>query len=122
MFDKLKEQVKILKRESIVIYFALLDEKTPFFAKIFAAITVAYLLSPIDLIPDFIPIFGLLDDLILIPILVKITISFIPINLLNEIREKCINEKLQKKWYFAIPILFIYILILILLYLKLFKK
>lgn len=67
MLQKLKENVKKLKQETVPIYHALFDSRTPVMAKILAALTVAYLLSPIDLIPDFIPVLGLLDDLIIVP-------------------------------------------------------
>lgn len=62
--ENLKQKVNVLKREIFVIHTALLDRRTPLYAKFFAAITVAYLLNPIDLIPDFIPVLGLIDDLI----------------------------------------------------------
>lgn len=67
MLQKLKENVKKLKQETFPIYHALFDSRTPVMSKILAALTVAYLLSPIDLIPDFIPVLGLLDDLIIVP-------------------------------------------------------
>lgn len=67
MLQKLKENVKKLKQETVPIYQALFDPRTPLSAKIVAGLTIAYLLSPIDLIPDFIPVLGLLDDLIIVP-------------------------------------------------------
>lgn len=70
-FRNIKAKVRLLKRETVVLVQALSDKRTPFLAKFFAAVTVAYLLSPIDLIPDFIPVLGLLDDLVLVPILYK---------------------------------------------------
>lgn len=113
----IKAKVKELKKETIVLAHALVDKRTPVLAKIFAAMTVAYLLSPIDLIPDFIPVLGLLDDLVLVPILIKTTVSLIPKSLLDELRTKVdSDEKLQKKWYYALPIIVIYLLLLFLLY------
>lgn len=113
----IKAKVKELKKETIVLAHALVDKRTPLLAKIFAAMTVAYLLSPIDLIPDFIPVLGLLDDLVLVPILIKTTVSLIPKSLLDELRSKVdSDEKLQKKWYYALPIIVIYLLLLFLLY------
>lgn len=67
MLQKLKENVKKLKQETVPIYHALFDPRTSLSAKIVAGLTIAYLLSPIDLIPDFIPVLGLLDDLIIVP-------------------------------------------------------
>lgn len=113
----IKTKVRELKKETIVLAHALVDKRTPVLAKIFAAMTVAYLLSPIDLIPDFIPVLGLLDDLVLVPILIKTTVSLIPKSLLDELRTKVdSDEKLQKKWYYALPIIVIYLLLLFLLY------
>lgn len=112
----LKERAKKLKTDIPAIFLALKDKETPIIAKIFAGITVAYALSPIDLIPDFIPVLGYLDDVILLPAFVALTIKFIP----NDILEK--NRKLSegmwekgkpKKWYYAIPIVLIWILIVI---------
>lgn len=119
----LKEKASLLKKEVMVIYYALLNNRTPFLAKIFAAITVGYLLSPIDLIPDFIPVLGLLDDLLLVPLLIKISVSLIPKSILEEIRLKVnANEKLHKKWYFAVPVICIYFLVLMWLYLKFYSN
>lgn len=113
----IKAKVKELKKETIVLAHALVDKRTPVLAKIFAAMTVAYLLSPIDLIPDFIPVLGLLDDLVLVPILIKTTVSLIPKSLLDELRTKVdSDDKLQKKWYYALPVIVIYLLLLFLLY------
>ena len=118
----IKQQVSHLKQETVVLVQALSDRRTPFPAKFFAAVAVAYLLSPIDLIPDFIPVLGLLDDLVLVPLLIKITISLIPKDLLEEIRAKTVSgERLQKKWYFAIPVVLLYVGILVWLYFKFFK-
>lgn len=112
----LKERAKKLKTDIPAIFLALKDKETPIIAKIFAGITVAYALSPIDLIPDFIPVLGYLDDVILLPAFVALTIKFIP----NDILEK--NRKLSegmwekgkpKKWYYAILIVLIWILIVI---------
>lgn len=75
---KIKSKVKELKKETFVLAYAVADKRTPVLAKIFAAMTVAYLLSPIDLIPDFIPVLGLLDDIVLVPVLIKTTVSLIP--------------------------------------------
>lgn len=83
-----------------------------------AGITVAYALSPIDLIPDFIPIPGYLDDVILLPMLVALTIKFIPKSVLERARkesEDLWKDGKPKKWYYAIPIIIIWIIILIIL-------
>ena len=95
----------------MVIYYALLDRKTPVLAKVLAAVTVGYMLSPIDLIPDFIPVLGLIDDLVLVPLMIKATLSLIPKSFVEGICAKISGEKLQKKWYFAVPIVLIYLML-----------
>ena len=74
----LKENAKKLKQNIPAVFLALKDQDTPIAAKLVAAVTVAYALSPIDLMPDFIPVLGYLDDLILLPALTALTIKLIP--------------------------------------------
>ena len=88
------------------------DNRTPLKAKILIGITVGYLLSPIDLIPDFIPVLGILDDLIIVPALIALSIKSIPKFIVEEAREKLKNNPLQYKknnWLFAIIIIIIWI-------------
>jgi uncharacterized membrane protein YkvA (DUF1232 family) len=114
IITRLKTLVRKLKEEIVPIYYALLDKRTPVIAKLMAVLTLGYMLSPIDLIPDFVPVLGLLDDLILVPVLIKITLSLIPIPLIQEFKSKVTkDQKLPKKWYFAIPIILIYLIIAI---------
>lgn len=109
MLAKLKQKVKILKQEIVPIYYALFDKRTPLAAKILAGVTVGYLLSPIDLIPDFIPLIGLLDDIIIVPIMIRITIKLIPKNIIEDIKKNQDPEiKPRERWYFALPIIFLY--------------
>ena len=112
-----KTRAKKLKTDIPALFLSLKDKKTPILAKIFAGITVVYALSPIDLVPDFIPVLGYLDDVILLPMLVALTIRFIPDELLEEKRQQAKgiwqNGNL-KKWYYAIPIVLIWILIIVL--------
>ena len=79
----LKEREKKLKIDIPAIYISLKKKETPIIAKVFAGITICYALSPIDLIPDFIPFLGYLDDILLLPILIAITIKFIPQDIIN---------------------------------------
>lgn len=76
-----------LKREVLVVWLASRDPRTPFAAKAIAVLTIGYALSPIDLIPDFIPVLGLLDDLLLIPAGVWFVLRLLPAGLLKEFRE-----------------------------------
>lgn len=113
----IKERAKKLKTDIPALFLALKDRKTPFLAKLFAAITVVYALSPIDLIPDFIPFLGYLDDLIILPALVALTIRFIPKELLEEKRAQAENlwqNGKPEKWYYAIPFVLIWLVVLLL--------
>ena len=114
----LKARAKKLKTDIPAIFLSLKDKDSPLLAKIFAGITVGYALSPVDLIPDFIPVLGYLDDVILLPMMVVLTIKFIPDNVMERNRKK--SEGIWKdgkpeKWYYAIPIVAIWIMILALL-------
>jgi len=83
-------------------------QDTPIIAKILAGITVGYALSPIDLVPDFIPVVGYLDDLIILPLLAALTIKFIPDGIMEECKAEAQGMwegRKPKKWYYAIPIL-----------------
>lgn len=111
----LKENAKKLKQDIPTVFLALKDKDTPVAAKVIAAVTVAYALSPIDLIPDFIPVLGYLDDLVLLPALTALTIKLIPRQVWEQNRKCAENmwaDGKPKKWYYAIPILIIWLLLL----------
>lgn len=113
----LKEKSEQLKTDIPAVFLALKDKKTPWYAKLFAAITVAYALSPIDFIPDFIPLLGYLDDLIILPALAALTIKFIPTAMFMEYRAQSKDMwkgGKPKRWYYAIPIVLVWALILFL--------
>ncbi|MHC1683069.1 MAG: YkvA family protein [Clostridiaceae bacterium] len=110
-----KDRAKKLKSDIPAVFIALKKKETPIISKIFAGITIVYALSPIDLIPDFIPVIGLIDDLILLPILIAITIKFIPEEIFKQCRseaENLWNGGKPKKWYFALPIILIWVILI----------
>ncbi len=114
---KLKEKAKQLKIQVPAVFVALKTKQTPWYAKAFAALTVAYALSPIDLIPDFIPVLGYFDDLIILPLLVTLTVKCIPKEIWEQSLEKAKNmweNGKPKRWYYAVPIVFVWILIVFL--------
>ena len=119
LFDKLKQRARQLKLESQVLMLAYKDKRTPLAAKILIGLTVGYLLSPVDLIPDFIPVLGLLDDLIIVPLLISLSVRLIPEIVLIEARQK-IKDNLPKQkknnWIFGIVIIIIWLTILYYLY------
>ena len=88
MFERLRSLGKTLKSELTVYRLVLEDRRTPTVAKILLALAVGYLLLPFDLIPDFIPIFGHLDDAVIVPALVFVAIKMIPQEVLDEARLK----------------------------------
>jgi uncharacterized membrane protein YkvA (DUF1232 family) len=91
-----KQRAKQLKIEIYAIYLAYKDPRVPWYARIFAACVVGYAFSPIDLIPDPIPILGYLDDLILIPLGVVLALKMIPEEVLAECRERS-QELIRQK-------------------------
>lgn len=111
----LKERAKQLKIDIPAVFIALRKKETPMIAKIFAGITVIYALSPIDLIPDFIPVLGYLDDVIILPCLIALTVRLIPPDMFAECRIRAeglwVDGK-PKKWYFALPIVAIWLLMI----------
>jgi len=86
MLAKLKQRARHLKAETFALYLTARDPRTPWYAKLFVAGIVAYAFSPIDLIPDFVPVLGYLDDLILIPIGIFLAIRLVPHQVLSECR------------------------------------
>ncbi|GAA0777698.1 YkvA family protein [Clostridium subterminale] len=85
MIEKIKYWAKKLKTYIDILYLVYKNRRTPWYAKVVVAITVGYAFSPIDLIPDFIPIFGFLDDVILLPVLIWLSLKLIP----KEVIESC---------------------------------
>ena len=95
MFDGLKNKARLLRIEVYAVYLAYKDPRVPWYARIFAACVVGYAFSPIDLIPDPIPILGYLDDLILIPLGIRIALKMIPQEVLADCREQAREVMLQ---------------------------
>ena len=109
-----KERAATLKTDIPALWLCLKAKETPLLAKVLAAVTVGYALSPIDLVPDFIPVLGQLDDLILLPLLALLTVKCIP----KETFARCRMEGAgmwadgkPKKWYYALPIVVIWVLL-----------
>lgn len=84
--EKWRAAARRLKSETYSIYLAYRDPRVPWYAKVFAGMVVAYAFSPIDLIPDFIPVLGYLDDLILVPAGIALAIRMIPPDVMSEAR------------------------------------
>jgi len=84
--DRIRQWACTIKRDVVALWLAAKDSRTPWYAKLLAMVTAAYALSPIDLIPDFIPVLGYLDDVILVPLGILLTIRFVPSKLMQEYR------------------------------------
>ncbi len=88
LFRRLTMRAQELKREVYALYLAVRDPRTPWFARAMGVLVVAYALSPIDLIPDFIPVLGLLDDLVLVPAGIAIILKMVPAEVMAEHRAR----------------------------------
>lgn len=111
----LKERASSLKKDIPAVFLALKAKETPIHAKIVVFLTVAYALSPVDLVPDFIPVLGYLDDVLVLPALVALTVKLIPKDIFERYRQEAEgmweNGK-PKKWYYAVPIVLLWTLII----------
>ncbi|TVY11787.1 YkvA family protein [Paenibacillus cremeus] len=92
--QKLKSKARSIKQNVFVLYLAYKDPRVPWYVKLFAICVVAYAFSPIDLIPDFIPVLGYLDDLIIVPLGIALALKMIPEPVLADCRWKA--EELRK--------------------------
>ncbi len=111
---RLKERAQKLKQDIPAVFLALKDPDTPVLAKLAAAVTVGYALSPVDLIPDFIPVLGYLDDVILLPALIAFTIKRIPPDVWARSQARSADlwqDGKPKRWYYAIPIIAVWLLL-----------
>ncbi|RIJ37106.1 YkvA family protein [Pontibacter oryzae] len=97
MLRKWKEFVQRLKEDIYTLYLASKDPRMPFAAKVMILVTVAYAFSPIDLIPDFIPIIGYLDDMVLVPLGIWLSIKLVPEPLLQYYRRKAKAQIHERK-------------------------
>jgi uncharacterized membrane protein YkvA (DUF1232 family) len=96
-FDSLKTWAKQIKRDSYALYLACRHPDTPWYARVVAGLVVGYAFSPIDLIPDFVPVLGYLDDLVVVPLGIALAIKLIPAPVLADCREQAEAEFAEKK-------------------------
>lgn len=111
----IRERAAALKRDIPALFMALRHPQTPWYAKLLAGLAVGYALSPIDLIPDFIPLLGYLDDLILLPLLVALVVRLIPGEVLAACRAQAQGlwaDGKPRKWYYALPVVLVWLLVL----------
>ncbi|NUR45451.1 MAG: DUF1232 domain-containing protein [Sphingomonas sp.] len=111
--QKLKEWARSIKRDVATLWLAARDPRVPWYAKLLAGTVAAYALSPIDLIPDFIPVLGYLDDLLIVPLGIALSIRLIPSDVLAELRERAANEPKRKSLVGAAVIVILWIAALV---------
>jgi len=108
--DKFKRSARSLKSDTYALYLAYRDPRTPWYAKVWAAAVVAYAFSPIDLIPDFIPVLGYLDDLLLVPLGVFLALKLIPAEVMAECRQQAQeNQNKPVNWWAGALIMLLWI-------------
>ena len=111
-----QQKAKELKRETYALYYACQDSRVPWYVKLLATCTIAYALSPIDLIPDFIPVLGLLDDLIILPLVIMLLIKLIPPEIMDDCRRQAeatvASDKNQlQSWNASVVIIVIWFIV-----------
>ena len=93
MLQRVKQWARAIKRDVVALWLAARDPRVPWFAKVLAGAVAAYALSPIDLIPDFIPVLGYLDDLLIVPLGILATVRLIPASLMLEFRAEAARRE-----------------------------
>jgi uncharacterized membrane protein YkvA (DUF1232 family) len=107
-----KRRARQLRQETYALYLAYRDPRTPWYARVFAACVVGYAFSPIDLIPDVIPVLGYLDDLVLVPLGIAIALRMIPPPVIAECREEArivLEQDRPTNWAAAVVIVAIWL-------------
>lgn len=113
---KIKAWAKKLKRQTFVLYLAYKDERVPWYTKIFIVCVVSYAFSPIDLIPDFIPILGLLDDVIIVPLGIMFALKMISKDVIADCEieaEKIMKNGKPKNWIAGILIVLVWSILIV---------
>jgi uncharacterized membrane protein YkvA (DUF1232 family) len=109
VIDRLKRWAKALKRDVVALWLAARDPRTPALAKVVAGMTAAYALSPIDLIPDFIPVLGYLDDLLIVPAGIWLALRLIPPPLMAELREAALASERPRSLAGAVVVVLLWL-------------
>jgi uncharacterized membrane protein YkvA (DUF1232 family) len=114
-FERLKGWARVLKTEAYALYLAARDPRTPWYAKLLAGLVVAYTFSPIDLIPDFIPLLGYLDDLLIVPAGIGLALKLIPADVMSEKRDQArvlVDAQKPVSWGAAVVIILLWLALL----------
>lgn len=97
----------MLKKEILVLYYGLKDQRTSLLAKLPALLSLIYLLSPVDLVPDIIPFFGYVDDIVIVPLLLNLSIQLLPTAVREESISKADRNRKKFQWLFWLIIVFL---------------
>jgi uncharacterized membrane protein YkvA (DUF1232 family) len=97
LFLRAKRWAGGLRRDAVALWLAARDPRVPWYAKAVAALAAAYALSPIDLIPDFIPVVGYLDDLVIVPASIMLAVWLVPDDLMRELREEAAGRHVRPR-------------------------
>ena len=114
--EQWRQKARELKQEIYALYYACKDSRIPWYVKFLAGCAIAYALSPIDLIPDFIPVLGLLDDLIILPLVIMLLIKLIPPEIMDDCRRQAeatvASDKNQlQSWNASVVIIVIWFIV-----------
>jgi len=115
MLNQLKLWAKKLKKQLFILYLAYKDERVSWYIKLFTACVVAYAFSPIDLIPDFIPVLGYIDDIIIVPLGIMLALKMLPISVIEDCTikaEELIQNEKPQNWVAGSIIIVVWLLIL----------
>jgi uncharacterized membrane protein YkvA (DUF1232 family) len=113
--ERARQRARALKAETYALYLAYRDPRVPWYAKVLAAVVVGYAFSPLDLVPDFIPVLGYLDDLVLVPLGIALSLKFIPPDVMAEARiaaTEAMEDERPRNRYVAAVIILIWLLLL----------
>jgi uncharacterized membrane protein YkvA (DUF1232 family) len=113
--EKWSRRAHELEADSYALYLAARDPRVPWYAKLLAAVVVAYAVSPIDLIPDFIPVIGLLDDMIIVPLGLALALKMIPREVMEEHRREAkgrLAEGVPRRWVGAVVVICVWLVLL----------
>jgi uncharacterized membrane protein YkvA (DUF1232 family) len=114
MFNQLRLWARRLKKHLFILYLAYKDERVSWYTKLFTACVVAYDFSPIDLIPDFIPILGYIDDIIIVPLGIMLALKLLPKSVIDECAikaEEIIQNEKPKNWVVGSIIIIVWLFI-----------
>ena len=120
--EKIKYSVEDLKESIPAVYLLMKDNKAALSVKILAFLIVAYFISPIDLIPDFIPVLGYLDDVVILPLLLMLLMRKIDKEKFKEYKQTAKNMTVKQRWYYSLPVIIVWTIVVGIIILNVWRK